>query len=228
MSRLSRALGPGSLLLALLVGLGGVAADEIGDALAGQPAPTPLPTVVPPGPLRPAPSDAVPPGNPAPFTQPAAPLAPLRSSGAPDVGRDTLPLLPPEPAAGSPSQPVAGETVAAVSQAECAWLLAGTWVADGVFTSGRLAGQPYRTSVSFRQYGSQVVGTQAEDTITYYGRCTVDSLELEVWKGWEQIGRQQGSVTADGQTIAVTWTMWSPESMDGQETLTGRAQRVQR
>jgi hypothetical protein len=228
MSRLSRALGPAGVLVALLLGLGGVAADEIEDALAGQPAPTPLPTVSPLAPVRNAPGNAAPPGNPAPFNQPASPLAPARPSGAPDVGPGPFPLLPPGPAAGAPGRPAPGESVVGVSQAECAWLLAGTWVADGVFTTGRLAGQPYRTSVSFRQFGNQVVGTQAEDSITYYGRCTVDSLELEVWKGWEQIGQQQGSVTADGQTISVTWTVWSPESMDGQETLTGRAQRLQR
>ncbi len=119
-------------------------------------------------------------------------------------------------------------SVETLAEAECDWLLAGTWVADGVFTAGRLAGQPYRVSISFRQFGSQVVGTQAEDTITYYGRCTADTLELEVWKGWEHIGQQQGSVTPDGQSIALTWTIWSPESMEGQETLVGRAQRLQR
>jgi hypothetical protein len=54
----------------------------------------------------------------------------------------------------------------------------------------------------------------------------VDSLELEVWTGWDYIGRQTGSVAVDGLTIAATWSLWSPEAMEGHETLNGRARRA--
>jgi hypothetical protein len=108
----------------------------------------------------------------------------------------------------------------------CGWYLAGTWLAEGEYTGGRLVGQAYRATVSFRQFGSHLVGAQADDTITYYGRCSVDSLELEVWTGWDYIGRQTGSVAADGLSIAATWSLWSPEAMEGHETLNGRASRA--
>jgi hypothetical protein len=108
----------------------------------------------------------------------------------------------------------------------CAWVLAGTWTAEGEHTAGRQVGHTYRTSVTFRQFGDHLVGTQAEDTMTYYGRCSNDDLELEVWIEWDYIGRQTARVAPDGLTIGATWTMWSPEPMDGRETLSGRARRV--
>jgi hypothetical protein len=97
---------------------------------------------------------------------------------------------------------------------------------EGEHTAGSQSGQAYRTTVTFRQFGDHLVGTQAEDTITYYGRCSTDDVELDVRIGWEYIGRQSGRVTQDGLAIRATWTLWSPEPMEGHETLTGRARRL--
>jgi hypothetical protein len=109
--------------------------------------------------------------------------------------------------------------------AECDWLLAGTWSSDSIVTSGRLSGRTYHSSIQFRQFGNQLVGTQAEDTFTFFGRCSADTVELEIWRGWEQIGYQRGVVTPDGRSMVGTWSVWSPEVMEGQHTWLGRAQR---
>lgn len=107
----------------------------------------------------------------------------------------------------------------------CAWLLAGTWAVAGEHTAGRLAGRTYQTAVTFRQFGDHLVGTQAEDRVTYYGRCSADDLELEIWLGWEYIGQQTAHVAPDGLTMTASWVVWSPDRMEGQSTWTGQARR---
>ena len=213
------------LLVALLVGTTSVAQAQQRSpprqgGASGQPRPTALPT---PSAL---PSPQYGPGWRPP--QPGAPVPPgLSSSGslAPAAGPAASPFPPPA----VPSSSGGGAPAAAsprTSTPECGWLLAGTWSVEGEHTGGSFTGQVYRTAVTFRQFGDHLVGTQAEDTITYYGRCSSDDVELEVWIGWDYIGRQRGRVTPDGLAILASWSLWSPEPMEGHETLTGRARRL--
>jgi len=108
----------------------------------------------------------------------------------------------------------------------CAWQLAGTWSVEGVHTAGRLAGRVVRTSVTFRQIDDQLVGTQTGERITLYGRCSIDYVDLEIWRGWDYIGHHVGRIAPDGLTIAAAWTVWNPDPMEGEATLSGRARRV--
>ena len=139
--------------------------------------------------------DATPPSRPGPAGGVPLPPAPGPPPGVPEgppLVLPSVPYFPPVPVRVPPS---------------CEWYLAGTWVAEGEYTAGRLAGQTYRTTVEFRQFGSHLVGTQADDALTYYGRCTGDAVELEVWAGWDFSGRQVGRIAPDGQSIAATWVL---------------------
>ena len=206
----------------------GGAAPAPGAAWPGAPAgvvpASPAPFVLPPPGRSPSPGGS----RPGPAAPAGAPLPPAPSPGgsgttqAAPAGASASPLVTPVPTAANAAPGAPSRT----TTPECGWLLTGTWSVEGEHTAGSLIGQAYRTAVTFRQFGDHLVGTQAEDTITYYGRCSSDDVELEVWIGWEYIGRQAGRVTPDGLAIRATWTLWSPEPMEGHETLTGRARRL--
>jgi len=109
----------------------------------------------------------------------------------------------------------------------CDWYLAGTWEADTAPPDAGDAPQlipPAR--LTFRQLGSYLVGTGPDERVVYYGYCSRDFVELEVWVGWEVVGHQAGRVAPDGQSITLTWVSWSPDRGEGRATLSGHARRL--
>ncbi|MBX5492805.1 MAG: hypothetical protein IRZ14_16765 [Chloroflexi bacterium] len=122
----------------------------------------------------------------------------------------------------------AGQTPGgAVPAPPCDWYLAGMWESDsGPVAPGEPATPVSPASLTFRQFGSYLVGTHADETITYYGRCTGDHVDLEVWNGWEFVGRQVGRIAPDGQSITLTWVEWGGTSREAPETFIGRARRL--
>ena len=81
----------------------------------------------------------------------------------------------------------------------------------------------YQAQVSFRQYGNYLTATKSGQSITYYGVCSGDRLELDAYSGDQLVGAYTGTVSGNGRRIESTWVLNSPEYSAGYETLTATA-----
>jgi predicted lipoprotein with Yx(FWY)xxD motif len=183
--------------------------------------PTPLPTLAPPPVVQPtAPPTSAPPPPATATSAPVAtpippPTAPVPASGpagaveGPQFGNWGPGQAPPDQeglgpsgssgaptAPGSAAAPFAAPAPGAVapvpSYGGCYYDLRGYWTNNGQQTTGGY--RSYSASVYVRQYGAWVYGQQ-DDGTGYYGRCTGNRLQLDVYRGYQYVGRQSGTVS---------------------------------
>jgi hypothetical protein len=137
-----------------------------------------------------------------------------------------VPFLGPSSPPTEPQGP-ARETSAVPSgrSARCRWDLGGTW--DGSGQQTEPTSRAYSSRVVIRQFGSQLVADQSAESITYYGVCSGDRIELDAYNGETLIGALVGTMSSDGRRIEATWVLNRPEYAAGYQTLTaaGRSSR---
>ena len=102
----------------------------------------------------------------------------------------------------------------------CNYDLRGNWRITGTQT------QPYRytytAAIQVRQYGPWLQITQPEDNISYYGRCTGHSIQLDVYSGGRFIGYEIGTVSVSGpgweMSMRAVWAEFTPSYIAGHAT----------
>lgn len=185
------------------------------------PLPRPYPPAAPRGAQRPPPPAPGPVVTPTP-TSPAPQSAPGEAPETYTLPGPAVPAPGPAPGRWRVPRRDSGQADGGPAPAPpCDWYLAGPWEAESAGSP-----PPERGRLTFRQFGSYLVGVSLDETLIYYGRCSGDVVDLEVWAGWEFIGRQVGRVALDGQSITLVWVQGSPERTAARETLSGRARRL--
>ena len=75
---------------------------------------------------------------------------------------------------------------------------------------------------SFREFIDDQCPDRAA-SLTYYGVCSGDRLELDAYSGDQFVGAYTGTVSANGRRAEGTWVLYSPEYRAGYETLSATA-----
>jgi hypothetical protein len=81
--------------------------------------------------------------------------------------------------------------VAPLYPSGCPYDLRGTWRNDGQYSSGGY--RAYSATVYVRQYRSWIQAQQ-DDGTSYYGRCSGDRLQFDMYHGSRYIGSQSGTI----------------------------------
>jgi hypothetical protein len=105
--------------------------------------------------------------------------------------------------------------------ARCRWDLRGVWDSRGRQTDP--TANNYSGTLNVRQYGNYLIVERSGDSLTYYGVCSGDRLELDAYSGDQFVGAYTGTVSANGRRAEGTWVLYSPEYRAGYETLSATA-----
>src|SRR5262249_53570842 len=115
--------------------------------------------------------------------------APPAPSGAP--GNPAAPNVAPAPG----GAPATGGGIAQPVGPYCPFDLRGAWMNYGRGMSGPIG--PYSANVNVRQYHSWTQAQQ-DDGTSYYGQCTANRLQFDVYMGNQFIGRESGMIVGPG------------------------------
>ena len=125
------------------------------------------------------------PGMAAPEEEGFGQSSPSASGGAPGAPSSAAaPYAAPPPGGGAPAPYPGG----------CQYDLRGAWWNRGQQTSGGY--RPYTSTVYVRQYRIWIQAQQ-DDGTSYYGQCIGNRLQLDVYRGYQYVGRQSGTVSGN-------------------------------
>jgi hypothetical protein len=105
--------------------------------------------------------------------------------------------------------------------ARCRWDLRGVWESRGRQTDP--TANSYSGTLNVRQYGNYLIVERSSDSLTYYGVCSGDRVELDAYSGDQFVGAYTGTVSANGRRAEGTWVLYSPDYRAGYETLSATA-----
>jgi hypothetical protein len=105
--------------------------------------------------------------------------------------------------------------------ARCRWDLRGVWDSRGRQTDPTASN--YSGTLNVRQYGNYLIVERSSDSLTYYGVCSGDRVELDAYNGDQFVGAYTGTVSANGRRAEGTWVLYSPDYRAGYETLSATA-----
>jgi hypothetical protein len=106
----------------------------------------------------------------------------------------------------------------------CSWGLQGNWQITGHQNAPYY--RAYTTDVIIYQYGNWLRVDQPDAGYTYYGQCTGDSIELDVYAGSQFVGYENGTVDWSagawqrwrGPRIRAYWQSFVPSPLSGTES----------
>jgi hypothetical protein len=106
----------------------------------------------------------------------------------------------------------------------CNWGLSGNWTVTGHQNAPYY--RAYTTDLIITQYGPWLRVDQPDAGYTYYGRCTGNSVELDVYAGSQFIGYENGTVDWGGGVwqrwggprVQAYWQSFIPSPGSGTET----------